>query len=119
MMLPRTDRPVGVAYPNQLTNREAGIRSFGVVTEVSAENGRKDRFGAARLLQNATDPWEGPVNRQFDKGDRGMRTFARIMLGAACLALWPTIASAQTSGIAGQVKDASGAVLPGVTVEAR
>jgi hypothetical protein len=47
-----------------------------------------------------------------------MRTFARIVVGAACLALLPTIASAQTSGIAGQVKDTSGAVLPGVTVEA-
>jgi hypothetical protein len=47
-----------------------------------------------------------------------MRTFARIAVGAACLALWPALASAQTSGIAGQVKDTSGAVLPGVTVEA-
>jgi hypothetical protein len=42
------------------------------------------------------------------------------MLGGAalCLALWPAAASAQTSGIAGTIKDASGAVLPGVTVEA-
>ncbi|MBI3401283.1 MAG: carboxypeptidase regulatory-like domain-containing protein [Acidobacteria bacterium] len=47
-----------------------------------------------------------------------MHTFARLILGAACLALWPAIASAQTSSIAGTVKDASGAVLPGVTVEA-
>ena len=47
-----------------------------------------------------------------------MRTFARIVVGAACLALWPALASAQTSGIAGQVKDTSGAVMPGVTVEA-
>src|SRR5579872_7482742 len=48
-----------------------------------------------------------------------MRTFARMLGGAAlCLALWPATASAQTSGIAGTVKDASGAVLPGVTVEA-
>jgi carboxypeptidase family protein len=47
-----------------------------------------------------------------------MRTFARITVGAACLALLPAIASAQTSSIAGQVKDTSGAVLPGVTVEA-
>jgi hypothetical protein len=47
-----------------------------------------------------------------------MRTFARIIVGAACLALLPAIASAQTSSIAGQVKDTSGAVLPGVTVEA-
>src|SRR5881275_1333573 len=48
----------------------------------------------------------------------GMRTFARVMFGAALLALLPAAASAQTSAIAGIVKDASGAVLPGVTVEA-
>src|SRR5580765_3296094 len=48
-----------------------------------------------------------------------MRTLARIFGGAAlCLTLLPATASAQTSGIAGTVKDASGAVLPGVTVEA-
>jgi len=47
-----------------------------------------------------------------------MRTFARIIVGVACVALLPAIASAQTSGIAGQVRDSSGAVLPGVTVEA-
>ena len=46
-----------------------------------------------------------------------MRTFARIILGAVCLALLPVVASAQTSTIAGTVKDTSGAVLPGVTVE--
>ena len=48
-----------------------------------------------------------------------MRTFAsRVVIGIACLSLWPMVASAQTSSIAGVVKDASGAVLPGVTVEA-
>ena len=47
-----------------------------------------------------------------------MRSFARVVLGAVCLALLPAIASAQTSAIAGTVKDTSGAVLPGVTVEA-
>ena len=47
-----------------------------------------------------------------------MRTFARIILGAVCLGLLPAVASAQTSTIAGVVKDTSGAVLPGVTVEA-
>src|SRR5438045_4412709 len=48
-----------------------------------------------------------------------MRKFASRMLAAAAL-LWlvPNAAFAQTSGIAGEVKDASGAVLPGVTVEA-
>src|SRR4029453_8913479 len=47
-----------------------------------------------------------------------MRTFARVMFGAALLALLPAAAWAQTSAIAGIVKDSSGAVLPGVTVEA-
>jgi hypothetical protein len=36
----------------------------------------------------------------------------------ACLAALPGVASAQTGAIAGQVTDPSGAVLPGVTVEA-
>ena len=39
---------------------------------------------------------------------------ASILLG---LALWPMLAQAQTSGIAGTVRDPSGAILPGVTVE--
>src|SRR6476660_3256862 len=48
-----------------------------------------------------------------------MRTVAsRVVVGVAVLTLWPIVASAQTSSIAGTVKDASGAVLPGVTVEA-
>src|SRR5512132_1853159 len=48
-----------------------------------------------------------------------MRTFARLIAGVACLVLLPAVAQAQnTSSIAGTVKDASGAVLPGVTVEA-
>src|ERR1700720_1979024 len=42
---------------------------------------------------------------------------ARLGL-AAIVALVPAIASAQTGVIAGVVKDASGAVMPGVTVEA-
>jgi hypothetical protein len=47
-----------------------------------------------------------------------MRTFARIIFGAAVIVLLPVVASAQTSAVAGTVKDTSGAVLPGVTVEA-
>jgi len=48
-----------------------------------------------------------------------MRKFAlRMVAAAALLCLVPGAAFAQTSGIAGEVKDASGAVLPGVTVEA-
>ncbi|MBZ5556380.1 MAG: carboxypeptidase-like regulatory domain-containing protein [Acidobacteriia bacterium] len=46
-----------------------------------------------------------------------MRTFARIMFAVAAIVLLANAASAQTSVIAGTVKDASGAVLPGVTVE--
>src|SRR5437867_1867288 len=47
-----------------------------------------------------------------------MRMFAsRIIVGVAWLSLWPVIASAQTSTIAGTVKDTTGALLPGVTVE--
>src|SRR5688572_32317263 len=45
---------------------------------------------------------------------------ARLRLACLCLAavaLWPALAWAQAS-ITGVVKDASGAVLPGVTVEA-
>jgi Carboxypeptidase regulatory-like domain len=45
-----------------------------------------------------------------------MGTFARIF-GAACLGLLPDLAVAQTSTIAGTVRDTSGAVLPGVAVE--
>jgi hypothetical protein len=39
------------------------------------------------------------------------------MLAVACVALWPGTARAQ-SAFAGVVKDSTGAVLPGVTVEA-
>ena len=47
-----------------------------------------------------------------------MRMFARLICAAALLALLPAAALAQTSAIGGVVKDTSGAVLPGVTVEA-
>src|SRR5881397_2430700 len=46
-----------------------------------------------------------------------MRAVMRILVFLACAALMPTIALAQAV-IAGSVKDSSGAVLPGVTVEA-
>src|SRR5262245_26503897 len=47
-----------------------------------------------------------------------MRKLALQMLAGSALALLlPLAASAQTSGIAGEVRDTSGAVLPGVTVE--
>ena len=41
-----------------------------------------------------------------------------VIYAKACvLCAVPLLAAAQTSGIAGEVKDSSGAVLPGVTVE--
>ena len=46
-----------------------------------------------------------------------MRTFARIVFAAALVACVPSIVSAQAS-LTGVVRDTSGAVLPGVTVEA-
>src|SRR5262247_373519 len=46
-----------------------------------------------------------------------MRVVPRILVFLACLAMMPAIARAQAV-IAGTVKDASGAILPGVSVEA-
>jgi hypothetical protein len=46
-----------------------------------------------------------------------MRTFRVVLIAAACGLVMPTLALAQAS-ISGVVKDTSGAVLPGVTVEA-
>jgi hypothetical protein len=46
-----------------------------------------------------------------------MRTFTRTLLALAAVAILPTAAWAQAT-LAGTVRDASGAVLPGVTVEA-
>src|SRR5215813_2843000 len=43
---------------------------------------------------------------------------AKAILVVACVVLVPTLARAQGSSITGVVKDTSGAVLPGVTVEA-
>jgi len=47
-----------------------------------------------------------------------MRTLLRMIVAAVWIALLPVPAFAQTSSIAGIVRDTSGAVLPGVTVEA-
>jgi hypothetical protein len=46
-----------------------------------------------------------------------MRTSLKLLFGLACLLLLPSAASAQAT-IAGTIRDTSGAVLPGVTVEA-
>ena len=45
-------------------------------------------------------------------------TVRNLVVAVLSLVLTPIIASAQTSAISGTVKDASGAVMPGVTVEA-
>ena len=48
-----------------------------------------------------------------------MKLSSRVALSVMVAALFPTLAGAQnTAGIAGVVRDASGSVLPGVTVEA-
>ena len=48
-----------------------------------------------------------------------MRTMMRgLMVVLAVAVLWPAPVFAQASGIAGVVKDATGAVMSGVTVEA-
>src|SRR3977135_840232 len=46
-----------------------------------------------------------------------MRKVASRIVVLTWLGLWPIAAFAQTSAMAGTVKDASGLVLPGVTVE--
>src|SRR5204863_8925608 len=70
-----------------------------------------------RLLHNGSNPDSlGPL--KVWRRRLGMRTFARCLIATVYLALLPVAASAQTSTIAGTVRDTSGAVLPGVTVEA-
>ena len=46
-----------------------------------------------------------------------MRALRTAVVVLSCVLVFPALARAQAA-IAGQVKDASGAVLPGVTVEA-
>src|SRR5260221_5545139 len=96
------------------------IRSFGRPRRAARKACRKGRWNrasdAARLLHTTSAfivTFESYLRR-----NTGMRTFARIIYTAALLVLLPVVASAQTSAIAGTVKDTSGAVLPGVTVEA-
>ena len=57
-----------------------------------------------------------PVRRQLVVG---AGSALRVIVVGACVLVAPRMASAQgTSGIAGVVRDTSGAVLPGVTIEA-
>src|SRR6187549_807455 len=48
----------------------------------------------------------------------GFKRFALLACLFSSLVFLPSVALAQNTGIAGVVKDASGAVMPGVTVEA-
>src|SRR5688500_6795368 len=50
------------------------------------------------------------------KGLEMRRLLLTCFLALSCV-VWPLVAAAQTSTIAGVVRDASGGVLPGVTVE--
>ena len=50
----------------------------------------------------------------FFRRELQMRTLIRVVAAAAWLVLLPVVAAAQTSSIAGTVRDASGAVMPGV-----
>src|SRR5688500_19406887 len=57
------------------------------------------------------------MNASTDPRGTTMRVGMKILLALACSVLIPSAAWAQAS-LAGTVRDASGAVLPGVTVEA-
>src|SRR5499425_2838655 len=57
------------------------------------------------------------VSPQSGEGEQRMPALKRILCSIACLVFVPAGAYAQAA-IAGVVKDSSGAVLPGVTVEA-
>src|SRR5258708_3193260 len=119
------DRPFGrsrrgarrVARTGSVTRNESAIRISKTSSPSTARLAHKRAAPAARILSNPID--HSVTFRKAYGGRLGMRTFApRIIVGVAWLALWPVIASAQTSTIAGTVKDSSGALLPGVTVEA-
>ncbi len=121
-MLP-ADRPVGRSGREApLTKTESTIRKIGTAgarrhfgRRNPSENGDND---SARLLLHER-PFFSADGLVILRRELRMRTFVRIMAGAAFLALLPGVVSAQgTSTISGVVRDASGAVLPGVTVEA-
>jgi hypothetical protein len=61
----------------------------------------------------------GQTARREQSVFTGLSTLLTVMLIGACLLLFPVTATAQgTSAIGGVVRDTSGAVLPGVTIEA-
>src|SRR5437899_9205569 len=73
-------------------------------------------MGAGSRIQVSGEP--GPVQGETMMHGRLARTsIVRVVIGLLLVAA-PTWAQAPASGIAGLVRDTSGAVLPGVTVEA-
>src|SRR5207244_640769 len=62
------------------------------------------------------DSWD-EKKRRLDMGSMCITSRVGVLAVLVGLALWPTPVAAQ-SAIAGQAKDNTGAVLPGVTVEA-
>ena len=69
------------------------------------------------LFWRAHDFRNRAIVEAIREAQRAMRKCVTRIFAAAVIALLPSLASAQTSGIAGVVRDTSGAVLPGVTVE--
>src|SRR5438309_4542526 len=108
-----TDRSVGETVSELLWSFPA-IRTFGARRDCAARSLKNPRRAASAAAEYSDS------SRRVEsaaRGGLGMRTFPRLIVAAMCLALWPALASAQTSAIAGEVKDTSGAVLPGVTVD--
>ena len=64
------------------------------------------------------DPWSGGATTAGHIMEAGMRGVMRTLVVVALVLLVPAALYAQQATIAGVVKDASGAVLPGVSVEA-
>src|SRR5918993_5215794 len=71
----------------------------------------------AAILACARDFRIARINGNPYGGTVSMPKCVSGIMAAALVVLLPSLAAAQTSGIAGEVKDTSGAVLPGVTVE--
>src|SRR6266540_5378523 len=113
------DRPVGRFSEGAADSyeRRRHIRTFGVGSGTGDKKGQKDALQRGTTTAQYREPLRGDLESEASGGLR-MRTFARLIAGVACLMLLPVLASAQTSSIASTVRDASGAVLPGVTVEA-
>src|SRR5262245_43830106 len=114
------DRPVGrsgrrLPGIGHYVNRKFGYEKLEYAEQIST----KPHGMASTSPGTTTAQWQGPyfVREVASRRKWAMRRLARLFVAAMCIALVPLAASAQTSTIAGTVRDASGAVLPGVTVE--